>query len=122
MREISTDINVLITPAEWQAASAALPQALQAAGYEATSIHGDVIDLTCEPDNMLVNQYEQAEGRPPMAEQLTRVVVNGSSSLSLVDATRAVVDALPEGSYWYGTSIEGPTTPGVTAACAWQHP
>ena len=25
------------------------------------------------------------------------------------------------GPYWYGTSLEGATEPGVNASCAWQH-
>ena len=122
MREISTDLNVLLTAAEWSRASNTMPATLASAGYLVRTIHADIIDLTCEPDNMLVNQFSQYEGRPPIAEQLHRVVINGRSALSLADATKAVISALPPGTYWYGTSLEGDTEPGGAAACAWQQP
>lgn len=119
-RTISTDLNLLIRPAEWQQLAHGLPAALATAGYTVTSIHGDVVDLTCEPDNMLVTQFEQVEGHQPVVEALHRVIINGTSGLPLREATQAVVAALPDNSYWYGTSSEGPTEPGVSAACAWQ--
>lgn len=121
MREVSTDLNVLIVPKEWERALEHMPAALKEAGFEVSEIHAQIVDLTCEPDNMLVTQFSQIEGHPPIVEVLHRVVINGSSDLALKDLTKVVVAALPEGIYWYGTSNEGATEPGVNAACAWQH-
>lgn len=120
-RIISTDLHVLLAPAEWASLAETIPARLSERGYAVESIHADVVDLTCEPDNMLLTQYQQNEGHPPVGEELHRVVVNGRSSLELKVATQAVVAALPAGTYWYGTSHAGPTDPGVGAACAWQH-
>lgn len=119
-REISTDLNLLIRPAEWARVAVELPAELAERGYQARTVHGDIVDLTCEPDNMLVTQFSQEQGHHPVVESLHRVIINGVSALPLTEATQAVVAALPENSYWYGTSLEGPTEPGISASCAWQ--
>ncbi|AJK69177.1 hypothetical protein [Corynebacterium marinum] len=121
-RVISTDLNLLIRPADWDRVAAGLPAALAEAGYHADSVHGEIVDLTCEPDNMLVTQFSRQEGHQPVVEALHRIVINGSSELDLRAATQAVVGKLPANTYWYGTSMEGPTEPGISASCAWQHP
>ena len=121
-RVISTDLNLLIRPADWDRVAAGLPAALAEAGYHADSGHGEIVDLTCEPDNMLVTQFSRQEGHQPVVEALHRIVINGSSELDLRAATQAVVGKLPANTYWYGTSMEGPTEPGISASCAWQHP
>lgn len=122
MRDVSTDLNILITPADWERTAARLPKKLRKAGYQAETIHAQVVDLTCEPDNMLITQFEQNEGHVPMVEVLHRVVVNGRSHLELKELTQVLVRALPRDSYWYGTSLEGSSEPGVSASCAWQDP
>ncbi|QGU07717.1 tRNA (guanine-N(1)-)-methyltransferase [Corynebacterium occultum] len=122
MREVSTDLNILIAPVEWERVVARMPKKLRRAGFEATEIHAQVVDLTCEPDNMLVTQFEQNEGHVPVVEVLHRVVVNGNSHLDLKELTQVVVRSLPQGAYWYGTSMEGSAEPGVSASCAWQDP
>lgn len=119
MRALATDINILIHPADWQEIVAKLPQQLTDAGYLVDSIHADEIVLSCEPDNMLVTQYEQYEGHSPITEVLHRVVIQGRSDISLVEATKLVVKFFPAGTYWYGTSHEGTADPGVQAGCAW---
>ena len=119
-RDISTDLNILARPAEWEQLSTTLPAALGEAGYDIDTVHGEIVDLTCEPDNMLLAQYAQEKGRMPIAEVLHRVILNGRSALDLREATAAVVAAFPSGTYWYGTSREGTTEPGIGAACAWQ--
>jgi hypothetical protein len=119
-REISTDLNLLIRPAEWARVAVELPASLAGCGYEVRTVHGDIVDLTCEPDNMLITQFSQEQGHYPVVESLHRVIINGVSGLPLREATQAVVASLPEGSYWYGTSLEGPTEPGISASCAWQ--
>lgn len=120
-RDIATDLSVLITPTEWERAAKRMPKKLRKAGYQPYDINAEPVDLTCEPDNLLVNQYELAEGRAPTTEVLYRIVVNGRSALDLVEVTQAVVRALPQGTYWYGTSDEGYKEPGVSSACAWNH-
>lgn len=121
MREVSTDLNILIRPEEWKRALAVMPERLRNLGYEVSEIHAEPVDLTCEPDNMLVTHFAQTEGYPPIAEILHRVVVNGRSDAELKALTQLVVKSLPRATYWYGTSLEGATDPGVDAACAWQH-
>ncbi|AEX39817.1 Hypothetical protein CpPA02_1281 [Corynebacterium pseudotuberculosis] len=119
-REISTDINVLIIPSQRETVLAALRDELGPQGYEANGIVIDPIDLTCEPDNMLVTHYAQVEGHLPSAEQLYRIVITGYSMLDLRSATKVVVGLLPQDAYWYGTSVEGHVEAMATAACAWQ--
>lgn len=119
MRTISTDLQLLIEPSEWEAVAATLPAQCAEHGYEVASVHAEPISLSCEPDNMLITQYQQQYGALSPSMQLHRVVINGSSDLSLTEATQVVVSALPEGTFWYGTSMDGATTPDVTAACAW---
>lgn len=122
MRTVSTDLNILIRPTELTEAIETMPEGLKRSGYRVSEIHAQVVDLTCEPDNMLVTQFSRQEGHQPVVEALHRIVINGSSELDLRAATQAVVGKLPANTYWYGTSMEGPTEPGISASCAWQHP
>lgn len=69
---------------------------------------------------MLVNQFEQLEGRSPTAEVLHRVLIFGTTALSLVDTTAAVVGLLPDGTYWYGTTVDGELDNHGVATCAWR--
>ena len=119
---IRTTRRTLLAGATALAMAAGLPAALAEAGYHADSVHGEIVDLTCEPDNMLVTQFSRQEGHQPVVEALHRIVINGNSELDLRAATQAVVGKLPANTYWYGTSMEGPTEPGISASCAWQHP
>ncbi|MDO4631390.1 MAG: tRNA (guanosine(37)-N1)-methyltransferase TrmD [Corynebacterium sp.] len=119
-RPISTDLNILVTPAEWQKIMANLATYLATRDYHVTTIHAEEINLSCEPDNMLVTEYQQTQGRPPVSEALHRIIIHGETSLSLVAATKAVSESLPAGTYWYGTSVEGTRDPEVNAFCAWQ--
>ena len=118
-RDVSTDINLLVTPGDWMTIADALAPRLEDNGYTAATVHAEEISLSCEPDNMLVTQYEQQEGHVPFNEVLHRVVINGRSGEDLKDLTATVVGCLPEGTYWYGTSHEGHTEPGARAACNW---
>ncbi|CAB0559262.1 hypothetical protein CIP107546_01389 [Corynebacterium diphtheriae] len=117
---ISTDLQLLISPMQWDQVASEIAQQLSAVGYNVTDIRAEVIDLTCEPDNMLVNQWQQEHGTIPTSEQLHRVVITGEFDGELRKATECVVRQLPEGSYWYGTSLVGEIEPSVTAACSWQ--
>lgn len=117
---VTTDLNLLITPSQWQKLLPNLAQPLAAVGFAVTRIDSAEISLTCEPDNMLVNQFEQLEGRCPTAEVLHRVLIFGTTALPLVDVTAAVVQLLPAGSYWYGTTIDGELDNQGVASCAWR--
>lgn len=119
-RAVSTDLNLLITPGEWRKISRKLGRGLERAGYLEATVHAEEISLSCEPENMLVAQFMQAEGHAPTSEVLHRVIVNGVSALDLRAVTKAVIAQLPEDTYWYGTSKEGHTEPGSGAACAWR--
>ncbi|AKE41485.1 Uncharacterised protein [Corynebacterium kutscheri] len=116
MRDVSTDINVLLTKKEWQKFLESIPSI---SDLEVSAVYGDSVNLTCEPDNMLVNQFEQYEQRPPIAEQLYRVIVHSRSDLALTEVTKKIISVLGEGSYWYGTSVEGHLDQEISAACAW---
>lgn len=120
MRAMSTDLQMLISERDWSRISTALPEALLAAGYRVEEIHGEEVDLTCEPDNMLITQYQQQHGQLDPTLRLYRVLINGHSDLDLRNATRVVADSFPPGTFWYGTTNEGHSTPGIHAACAWQ--
>lgn len=117
---VTTDLNLLITPSQWQKLLPSLAQQLAAVGFAVTRIDSAEISLTCEPDNMLVNQFEQLEGRSPTAEVLHRVLIFGTTALSLVDVTAAVVQLLPAGSYWYGTTMDGQLDNHGAASCVWR--
>lgn len=65
MRVVSTDLNILIRPEEWNRALTSMPDGLKKAGYNVSEIHAQPVDLTCEPDNMLVTHFAQTEGYPP---------------------------------------------------------
>lgn len=99
MREVSTDLNILIVPSEWEKVLENLPATLSESGFVASEIHSQIVDLTCEPDNMLVTQFSQLEGHPPIVEVLHRLVINGSSDLELKDLTKR----------WWGRCLRGPT-------------
>ena len=119
-RTVHTELSVLMREEEFELIARKLPKKLKRAGYVPSDIHAELVDLTCEPDNMLVAQYELAEDAPPTAP-LLRVLINGRSDLGLAELTQLVVRYLPDGTYWYGTSHEGAGEPGILSACAWQH-
>lgn len=120
-RLVTTDLNLLITPSEWRKLLPSLAEQLAAAGFAVIRIDAAEISLTCEPDNMLVNQFEQLEGHSPTAEVLHRVLIVGTTALSLVDTTAAVVQLLPTDTYWYGTTINGELDNQGVATCAWRN-
>lgn len=104
-REVVTDLDVLLPG---RVVEKQLRKALKKAGYVAESI-----ELTgergahCFEPSMLEQQYELERGRPPL-EPLRGLVVKGRTALPLKEATQAVVRALPEGTYWYGTTVVSP--------------
>lgn len=119
-RSVYTELSVLMRQEEWDRIARGLPKKLKREGFVLSDVHAEIVDLTCEPDNMLVSQYELAEDTAPTAP-LLRVLVNGHSDRELKDLTQLVVRALPADTYWYGTSHEGTGEPGILSACSWQH-
>lgn len=79
-------------------------RALKKAGYRVESIKAvergtDV----CFGPSMLETEYERGEGRPCL-EPLVKLTVRGRTALEPVEATKAVVAALPRGADWYGST------------------
>lgn len=118
-RDVYTELSVLMTPERFNEIAGSWPKKLKKTGYEVSQIDAELQDLTCEPDNMLVTQYGQIEGRPPL-DPVLRVLINGRSDRDLRELTQLVVNLLPKDTYWYGTTTEGHQEPGIKAFCAWQ--
>lgn len=79
-------------------------RSLKKAGYRVESIEAvergtDV----CFGPSMLETEYERREGRPCL-EPLVKLTVRGRTALEPVEATKAVVAALPRGADWYGST------------------
>lgn len=79
-------------------------RSLKKAGYRVESIKAvergtDV----CFGPSMLETEYERREGRPCL-EPLVKLTVRGRTALEPVEATKAVVAALPRGADWYGST------------------
>lgn len=100
---VTTSLNVLLAPAE----QAGVAAKLAAAGFEDCQFVETV--FACEPDNMLVAEYQQLHGSAPVTEVLSRLVVlsHQPAAARLWEVTAAVVAALPAGTLWYGTSTAG---------------
>lgn len=120
MRTVTTDLNVLINEKDAPAITQKLGEQLAASGYIPSRVEVQLISMACEPDNMLVTQYEQINGRPPITEDLHRFVINGETDLEPKDATKAVVALLPEDTFYYGTTFDGTVELGGAPACAWR--
>ena len=119
-----TDINVLLRATEVEATARAIADSLASRGVEVLSVHIMDVGSGCEPDNMLVTEYEQRFDSPPIAESLHRILV-GARTAETVDAgdglatesttqtiSAAVAAALPpapDGSegLWYGSTRLG---------------
>lgn len=85
---METELFALLTLKDAEAAKVQLP--------EATFTE---MAMACEPDNMLVNEFEQREGHVPVVERLYRIVYRGDDA-----STEKVRAALPSGAYWYGST------------------
>ena len=104
-REVSTDIGVIMNTAAWEKNQNKVAKKLRRAGYPADSIEVSVMDTSCQPDNVVVNQYLAAEDSP-LLDPVYRVEVQGRTTLTPQQATAAVVNALPGVTYWYGSTVE----------------
>lgn len=118
MKPMHTELQILANPKEMKAWAKELPARLEKVGYHNAQVEAEPISLACEPDNMLVTQYEQFEGHPPITEDLHRLLVNGETELDEKAATQAVVGLFPSNTYWYGTSNPGHIELGSGPACA----
>ncbi|AKK06254.1 hypothetical protein CMUST_09690 [Corynebacterium mustelae] len=117
MDDVSVDVHVLLSPAQVQQFEDQL-QSKPPAGFEVVAVYSMEENFSCEPDNMLVAQYEQRTGKVPVAESVYRIVVHGRCDRSLVDATAVVVKLLPDDALWYGTTVDGFIDPGSMATCS----
>ncbi|MFC5939173.1 hypothetical protein ACFPVT_07190 [Corynebacterium choanae] len=113
----TTDIQVLLTRSEWQRLEPELSQHLTDEDCTPMNIAVEELSFACEPDNMLVSEYQQREGHPPVAEILHRVVVHSRSTRAASEVTKHVVTALGNPQYWYGTTSAGFLDPGSKSAC-----
>lgn len=120
VRECTTDLHVLITPQQWVGVYEAL-RATKSGAVEIVGVFAQELSFSCEPDNMLVTQFEQHEGHVPLAEVLHRVVVLSVSSCGLQDLTSMIVDVIAAQVdtqlYWYGTSVLGHSDPSASSVC-----
>lgn len=101
-RSVETELEVLgRLPKD---AKKRLRRALTRAGYRVETIELSErgADRCFEP-SMLEQEYQRREGRPPV-EPLRGLTIRGRTTMSNADATRAVVEALPAGTDWYGTT------------------
>ena len=71
--DISTDLSILMTEAEWDKVLKDMPQRLREGGVEPLDINAEIISFTCEPDNILVNEYMDKHGQPPVGEHLSLI-------------------------------------------------
>lgn len=104
-REVSTDIGVIMSATAWEKHQNKVAKKLRRAGYPAERIDTQVMDTSCQPDNVVVNQFFAAENGP-LLDPVYRVVVQGRTTLTPQQATQAVVNALPGVEYWYGSTVE----------------
>lgn len=104
-REVSTDIGVIMSAAAWEKHQNKVAKKLRRAGYPAEHIDVEVMDTSCQPDNVVVNQFLAAEDGP-LLDPVYRVVVQGRTTLTPQQATQAVVNALPGVEYWHGSTAE----------------
>ena len=60
--DVSTDLSILMTEAEWKKVLAGMPERLREGGVEPRDINAEIVSFTCEPDNILVNEYMDNNG------------------------------------------------------------
>ena len=94
-----------MSAAAWEKNQNKVAKKLRRAGYPAERIDVEVMEASCQPDNVVVNQFLAAEDGP-LLDPVYRVVVSGRTTLTPQQATQAVVNALPGVEYWYGSTVE----------------
>lgn len=113
-RHIIADINALLRAADTESTARAIAESLKELGLQEISVHIADVAAGCEPDNMLVTEYEQRFSMPPVVESLHRIVVGAQKGLGVDNSavTSAIARALPaapDGSegLWYGSTRDG---------------
>lgn len=108
------EITVLMRSSETDGAARVIATALKEQGYTDVGVHIVDIHAGCEPDNILVTEYEQRFERPPLAESLYRIVVGvtAPAGVRFSDVTSRIAASLPpapDGSeaLWYGGTRAG---------------
>ncbi|MDO4928423.1 MAG: hypothetical protein Q3976_05100 [Corynebacterium sp.] len=118
---VSTDVSCLLADAWVPEIKATLASTAHAQGFAVSKTVLEPMNFTCEPDNMLLNQYASIHGHVPPSLQLYRVVVQGETALPLAEVTKVVVAALPKETFWYGTTIIGDIDLNSDVACTLPH-
>ncbi|AHW63902.1 Hypothetical protein CGLY_07285 [Corynebacterium glyciniphilum AJ 3170] len=111
----ATDMNVLVRPDGVTALAVAIRHTLGDHGATSVEVTLTGIESACEPDNMLVAEYQQRFDTPPVSEQVHRLTVTArwqgthwqGGALNTADITRdiaACLPILPDGSpgLWFG--------------------
>lgn len=111
----ATDMNVLVRPDHVVALADAIKHTLGDHGATGVEVVLTGIESACEPDNMLVAEYQQRFDTPPIGEQVHRLRVTAcwpdaqgqDKAMSTADVTRVIAACLPgvpDGSpgLWFG--------------------
>jgi hypothetical protein len=106
----ATDMNLLVRPDHGGALLDAVEAALTDLGATGVALELRSVESSCEPDNMLVAEYQQRFDTPPVGEQVHRLTVTAhwpGAVPGTADVTRAVAGCLPaapDGSpgLWFG--------------------
>lgn len=117
MAVVTTDLSCLLQAAARTEVQAALEELSKQGELEVQAVALEPMNFTCEPDNMLINQYASIHGQVPPTLELHRLLVQSETALALPAVTQAVVACLPADTFWYGTTITGVVDAAVQAAC-----
>lgn len=122
MQTVSTDLHCLLEGTALPTLTEALQQRLPEVDIAVQRAEIQVMNFSCEPDNMLVNQYTNDHGGLPPTLELCRVLVQARTALELAEVTQrvvAVLDTKGHGTelYWYGTTTVGVRDTTADAAC-----
>lgn len=99
-----TNLTVLLDPRQWRDHLPHARAALSSAGLDVERMDAYAQASTCQPDNMLANEYEATHGFSPVGMELYRLEVVATSELECDAVTAAVVGALPDNTPWYGST------------------
>lgn len=104
-----TRLTLLVAPDQWERALRKLPKQLRVRGVLRAAIATEELGITCEAEDMLSNQYQAAEGHPPITETRIQLTVDSVADAADTEVTQRVVAALVAAGlrrdlYWYGTT------------------
>ncbi|WP_051072375.1 tRNA (guanosine(37)-N1)-methyltransferase TrmD [Corynebacterium caspium] len=104
-RKIQTVLEILVDPGTWEKSTANFNYVLEQIGIDAAKWQAREINLSCQPDNMLVNQFQQETGQVPITEKLMHLEIQGYSAIANGELTAKIVEVLGAAPYWYGSSV-----------------